>query len=55
MSCNTGFLGPVGKFLPDVNKIEYNPQFKALPEGEEFVDIPETIMGLRLVSCHLIF
>ena len=34
-SCNTGFLDPVGKFLPDVNKMEYNPQFKALPEGED--------------------
>ena len=32
----------MGKF---VNKMEYNPQFKALPEGEDFVDIPETIMN----------
>ena len=68
-SCNTGFLGPVRKFLPDVNKMEYNPQFKALPEGEDLVDIAETIMKicqqtksnptnyvkwLRLVNRHLI-
>ena len=32
-SCSTGFVGPVGKCLADVNKMEYNPQFKALPEG----------------------
>ena len=25
--------------------MEYNPQFKALPEGEDFVDTPETIMN----------
>ncbi|XP_065647557.1 uncharacterized protein LOC136077054 [Hydra vulgaris] len=43
-SCSTGFVGPVGKCLADVNKMEYNPQFKALPEGESFVDIPETIL-----------
>ena len=40
-----GFLDPMGKFLPDVNKMEYDPQFKALPKGEDFVDIPETIMN----------
>ena len=44
-SCNTGYLGPVGKFLPGFNKMEYNPQFKALPDGENFVDIPETIIN----------
>ena len=43
-SCSTGFVGPVGKCLADVNKMEYNPQFKALPEGGSFVDIPETIL-----------
>ena len=43
-SCSTGFVGPVGKCLADVNKMEYNPQFKVLPEGESFVDIPETIL-----------
>ena len=44
-SYNTGFLGPVGKFLLGVNIMECNAQFKALPEGEDFVDIPETIMN----------
>ena len=44
-SCNSGFLGPVGKFLNPINTMGYNPQFKALPEGEDFVDIPETIIN----------
>jgi hypothetical protein len=43
-SSSTGFVGPVGKCLSDVNKMEYNPQFKALPDGESYVDIPETII-----------
>ena len=49
-SCNTGFLGHVGKFLPDVNKMEYNPQFKDLLEGENFVNTPETIMNSMLTA-----
>ena len=40
----SGFSGPIGKLLQNVNEMDYSPEFEALPGGEPFPDIPETVL-----------
>ena len=43
-SSGTGFTGPVGRLLKKVNEMEYDPEFVALPGGEELIDIPDSVL-----------
>lgn len=43
-SSKDGFTGPVGKLLSTVNQMEYNPNFIALPNGEDLINIPDNIV-----------
>ena len=40
-----GFTGPVCSLLDKVERMEYNPNFKALSSGESLIDIPEDILS----------
>lgn len=44
-SSGTGFSGPVCKLLSKVNQMEYNPNFHALPGGEDLIKIPDSILS----------
>ena len=41
---NVAFSGPIGKLLGSVNEMEYQPQFKALPGGEDFIILPKIVL-----------
>ena len=43
-SSGTGFTGPVGRLLKKVNEMEYDPEFVALPGGEELIEIPDSVL-----------
>ena len=43
-SSDKGFTGPVGALLSKVDKMDYNPDFKAMPVGEELIEIPEYVL-----------
>lgn len=54
-SSDTGFQGPVCSLLSKVNEMEYNPSFKALPEGEDLIGIPKKVlekMSTDQKSCY---
>ena len=40
----SGFSGPIGKTLLKVNEMDYNPDFEPLLGGEEFTDVPESVL-----------
>ena len=39
-----GYQGTVGKLLSSVDSMTFNPEFRALPVGEDFISIPEEII-----------
>ena len=39
-----GFMGPVCSLLSKVNEMEYNPNFKKLPGGEDLISIPQKVL-----------
>ena len=43
-SSASGFTGPIGKLLPGVEKMEYDPAFKAMPGGEALPEIPDSVV-----------
>ena len=43
-SSDTGFTGPVCSLLPKVNAMPFNPDFEALPGGEELVSLPDKVV-----------
>ena len=38
------FMGPVCSLLSKVNEMEYNPNFKKLPGGEDLISIPQKVL-----------
>ena len=51
-SSDKGFQGPDGSLLSKVNQMLYNPDFKALPGGEELISLPEDFGQICLLK-HL--
>ena len=50
-----GFQGPVGSLLSKVNDMPYNPDFRALPGGEDLINLPEEVvnkMSTDQKSCY---
>lgn len=43
-SSKDGFTGPIGKLLSRVHEMEVDPNFQALPGGEDLIDLPEEIV-----------
>ena len=43
-SSGTGFTGPVCRLLSKANQMEYNPEFVALPGGEQLIKIPDSVL-----------
>ena len=43
-SSDTGFTGPVCSMLSKVNEMEFNPNFRPMPGGEELIDIPDKVI-----------
>ena len=43
-SSKDGFTGPVGSLLPKVEQMPYNPEFEALPGGEDLPTLSETVV-----------
>ena len=43
-SSKDGFTGPVGSLLPKVEQMPYNPDFEALPGGEDLPTLSETVV-----------
>ena len=43
-SSDTGFKGPVCSLLTQVNEMAYNPNFRALPGGEDLISIPDKVV-----------
>ena len=43
-SSGTGFTGPVCRLLSKVNQMGYNPEFMALPVGEQLIKIPDSVL-----------
>ena len=43
-SSDKGFSGPVCSLLSKVEQMEYNPNFKGIPEGEALISIPEEVI-----------
>ena len=41
---NVAFSGPIGKLLGSVNEMEYQPEFKALPGGEDLIILPKIVL-----------
>ena len=41
---DTGFIGPVCSLLSKVTEMEYDPNFKAMPGGEDLMEIPEKVL-----------
>ena len=47
---DTGFTGPVCSLLSKVNEMLFNPSFKAMPGGEDIIEIPvEVVEKLVLI------
>ena len=44
-SSKDGYTGTVGKLLSSVETMKYNPNFRALPSGEEFIQIPDEVVA----------
>ena len=40
-----GFSGPICSLLSKVDQMSYNPNFKAMPNGEPLIDIPQDVLG----------
>ena len=38
------FKGEIGKLLPKVNELPINYRFKALPDGDELIHLPEVMV-----------
>ena len=52
-----GFQGPVGSLLSKVNDMPYNPDFRALPGGEDLINLPEEVvnkMSTDQKSCYML-
>ena len=43
-SSDKGFTGPVCSLLSRVNEMPFDPDFRALPGGEELIQIPEEVL-----------
>ena len=43
-SSKSGFTGPVCSLLSKVNGMQFNPDFRRLPEGESLVEIPDKVV-----------
>ena len=41
---NKGFTGPVCSLLTKIDKMEFNPHFDSIPDGEDMIDIPDHIV-----------
>ena len=44
-SSKDGYTGNIGKLLSSVEAMKYNPNFRALPSGEEFMHIPDDVVA----------
>ena len=42
---NKGFIGPVCSKLSSIDEMEYNPSFKPMPGGEDFIEIPPEVLS----------
>ena len=42
---DTGFTGPVCSLLSKVNEMLFNPSFKAMPGGEDIIEIPAEVVA----------
>ena len=43
-SSDTGFMGEVCSKLSSFNVMEFNPEFRAMPGGEELISLPEKVV-----------
>ena len=43
-SSKDGFTGPIGKLLSKVHEMELDPNWQALPGGEDLIDLPDDIV-----------
>ena len=50
-----GFQGNVGKLLSVVEEMEYNPNFRALPGGEDLITIPDDIVQKMSTDAKLCY
>ena len=51
------FKGEIGKLLPKVDQFKINYNFKALPEGEDMIDLPEDVvksLSTDQQNCYLL-
>jgi len=44
-SSDKGFSGPVCSLLSKVNEMPYNPNFRAMPGGEDLISLPEEVVA----------
>jgi hypothetical protein len=54
-SSDKGFSGPVCSLLSKVNEMTYNPNFRAMPGGEDLISLPEEVvakMSTDQKSCY---
>ena len=54
-SSKDGFTGPVGKLLPKVEQMPFDPNFEALPGGEDLLPLSDTVvkgMSTDQKSCY---
>ena len=48
----SGFKGPIGKLLGKVHEMPVNYKFKAIPEGEDLIHLPEDIIKTLSTDQH---